>query len=84
MYYTPSASHSLSSSPRGGAKGALRHENRFLSGTSPGGSGNQRIGIMLRASSFGGIAAQKYRIRTIFAATLKMLSAQKPDKMSGF
>ena len=65
MYYTPSASHSLSSSPRGGAKGALRHENRFLSDTSPGGLG-------------------KYRIRTIFAATLKMLSAQKPDKLSGF
>ena len=57
MYYTPSASHSLSSSPRGGAKGALRHGNRFLSDTSPGGLGNQRIGIMLRASSFGGIAA---------------------------
>ena len=81
-WYTPSASHSLSSSPRGGAKGALRHENRFLSGTSPGGLGNQCIGIMLRASSSGGIAAQKYCIRTILAATLKMLSDRKSTRLN--
>ena len=58
---TPSASRSLSSSPKGGAEGASRRACaiRFLSGNEPGGLGNYRIGTWFVASLAGALRQKR-------------------------